>query len=330
MKQPEFWYRSPDHPGLLASTLRPMGWLTGVLTARRVAREPEYRAKVPVICVGNLHLGGTGKTPVVIALVEQLLAMGLRPQILSRGYGGRITEPTLVDPNKHRAVDVGDEPLLLAAFTSVWVGKDRSMTARAAEENGADILIMDDGFQNPALAKDLSLLVVDQARGFGNGLCFPAGPLREDVERGLARADLVILLEHTGKHGLPPELASAPCPIIRASLKPLQTGMSWDGLKVLAFAGIGHPQKFFDTLKSLGAELAETIALDDHQPISAGLATRLLRQARSMNAQLVTTEKDAVRLPDAMRREVLALPVRLQFADPPVLVDKLSEVMSRK
>ncbi len=313
MQTPRFW----SHRGICAQVLRPLGAIYAAATARRVARAGQSIG-IPVVCIGNINAGGTGKTPTVIAVLQALQARGVRPFVVSRGYGGSMAGPVLVDPARHSAAEVGDEPLLLSAFAPTVVAKDRVAGAMLAKSAGAGVIVLDDGLQNPSLRKDLSLVVVDAEVGFGNGLCLPAGPLREPVAAGLARTDIVLSI---GPDAAQADFAArwggqiAPHPQMQAQLVPMQTGTNWQGARVLAFAGIGRPDKFFATLRGLGAVVLHAEALADHAALPEPLLVRLLAQARALGAEVVTTEKDAARLPPRFRAEVLTLPVRLTIKD---------------
>lgn len=316
MRAPGFWFNPPSRPGLVARLLAPLGWLYGLGTARRL-RRPGLRAGVPVICIGNLGAGGAGKTPTVIALGQRLMARGLAAHVVSRGYGGSLVGPVRVEERRHTPAEVGDEPLLLSSILPVWVAKDRAAGVRAAEAAGAEVILMDDGFQNPSVRPELSVVVVDAAKGFGNGRMIPAGPLREPVAVGLARADMVLAIGDDAAQArfLTDWGAAIRVPVLRGALRPLATGMDWQGLRAVAFAGIADPARFFATLRGLGADVLRAEALADHAPLSDALLRRLEAEAVAAGAELVTTEKDAARLPPAWRARVHVLVVRLEVVD---------------
>jgi len=317
MQPPGFWQNPPEKPGLTARLLMPLSALWQALSNRRMARGAWLRVAVPVVCVGNITIGGSGKTPTVIALSERLQNWGWQPHVVSRGYGGKLTGPVRVNERKHTAQDVGDEPLLLAAFCPTWVARNRHEGALAAISDGADVILLDDGFQNPTLAKDMSIVVVDAVSGFGNGRVIPSGPLREPVDGGLSRADVLLAIGPSKARAGFRETAPIPPKVARAEaeLKPLKTGIDWKGMKVFAFAGIGRPAKFFATLRALGADILRAEALADHQPLTLTLMRRLENESFLNEAQMVTTEKDATRLPEEYKLRVLTVPVRLHVKD---------------
>lgn len=300
-------------PGLL----QPLADAFAAVSAARHAAVSPQRAPVPVICVGNLVAGGAGKTPVVESIARLLTAQGRHPAILSRGYGGALHGPVCVDPARHDARDVGDEPLLLARTAPVWIGADRVASAREAAAAGADCAIMDDGFQNPGIAKDLSLLTIDGAYGLGNGRVIPAGPLREPAERGLARADAIVLLGED-RTGFATHLDE---PVLRAILEPVN-GADFATKAVSAFAGIGRPEKFFTTLERSGAHLIARHAFPDHHRYADAELRRLADQANG--APLVTTEKDWIRLTPEWRTRIAALAVHVVWQNETQLLDLLA------
>ncbi len=309
MRAPEFWAKG----GVLSALLGPVGAGYGLVGRLRRAWVRPVRVPIPVLCVGNLVAGGAGKTPVALSVLAAMTARGLAPHALSRGYGGTATGPLRVDPLRHDAEQVGDEALLLAGAAPTWVARDRAAGARAIVHAGGGAIVMDDGFQSPAVAKDFSLLVVDGTYGFGNGRLIPAGPLREPIADGLARADAVVLM-HPDRLGLA-DAFSARLPVLRARLVATAAGASLRGKRVLAFAGIGRPEKFFATLDSLGAVLVGCRAFADHHRYDPAEIDDVLRRADSMDAVAVTTEKDAVRLPPHMRARVQVLAVAVDWLD---------------
>lgn len=307
MKSPAFWQDSSSPLGWL---LAPLGWAYAETTAWRLAHGRSWKAPVPVICVGNLTAGGAGKTPIVRDLARRLKGAGRNVGILSRGYGGTEPGPLKVDPAHHKTNMVGDEPLLLARDAPCWIARDRAAGARAMAAQGIDLILMDDGLQNPGLVKDLSIVVADGATGFGNGRAIPAGPLREEIEAGIRRSDALIV---TGddRHGLVETFSK--------QIRTLQVDVSIQGTSsaapLLAFAGIGRPEKFRGTLVEAGANVAAFRAFADHHPYTAAELTALAARARELGAELVTTEKDWVRLDAEWRSRIRAIAIDVVWRD---------------
>ncbi|GLH80988.1 tetraacyldisaccharide 4'-kinase [Bradyrhizobium sp. SSBR45G] len=317
MREPAFWHRPPSWQSRL---LLPLSMLYGAVAARRMAQSG-IDAGVPVICVGNFHVGGAGKTPTVLALTALLRAQGEQPVVLSRGYGGRLQGPVLVDPATHDAADVGDEPLMMAAQVPVVVSRARAEGVGLAKAQGASVILMDDGFQNPSITKDLALIVIDGARGLGNAQVFPAGPLRAPLPPQLARTDaLIVVGRGDAGEAVASRVAAAGKPVFRAQLQPdPRVVAALAGWPILAFAGIGDPQRFFRTLRACGLDIKAERAFPDHHPFSAEDIKTLEETARRGGLTLVTTEKDLVRLrrKDAGQPDpaLTAFPVTLQVSD---------------
>ena len=317
---PRWWYVRDGAPAPLArALLRPASWAWGWATARRIARARPFDPGVPVISVGNLTVGGSGKTPVTRELLALLRARGVDAQALSRGYGGRLAGPVAVDPARHTAADVGDEPLMMARDAPVWVARDRAAGARAAVvAAGAQVLVLDDAHQNPSLKKALSLVVDGETRGaewpFGDGAVFPSGPMREPLALGLARADAVVVLLPADLGEPDPQLLAlfGARPVLTARLVPGAPALT--GPQV-GFAGIAKPWRFEAGLRAAGVELCDFAAFPDHAAFQAKDLAFLGARAGLYGAGLVTTEKDWVRLPHAWRAQVAPWPVRAVFED---------------
>ncbi|HAU28527.1 MAG TPA: tetraacyldisaccharide 4'-kinase [Rhodospirillaceae bacterium] len=311
MKTPAFWYRS--HPSLLARWLAPLGWLQAAVVAARLRRHPVV-SPIPVVCVGNATAGGSGKTPAAMALEALLSEMGAQAHFVSRGYKGHAAGSLRVDPVVHDARMVGDEPLLLSAQAPTWVGKSRVRSVLAAALAGARCVVMDDGLQNPFVAKSLSFCVLDGAVGIGNGLCLPAGPLREPLAAALARCHAVILIgeDETGV------LAQVPqgMPVVRARLVPGPEVSELRQGQWLAFCGLGRPEKFFGFLRTQGVALAAVAPFADHHAYSGKEMAALHAEAVRLGAGLLTTAKDMARLSPELRVGLSVLSVRLVFENP--------------
>lgn len=327
LKTPAFWYRKNGSPAPLAERmLAPVSCLYALgRRAHLKFRPAPYKAEIPVLCVGNAVAGGSGKTPAALALMDVIRKAGLarNPYFLSRGYGGRVKGPAIVDPLMS-AGECGDEPLLLAASSPVVIAASRPEGARFCAEHGADLALMDDGLQNPALHKDLGFLVIDGAAGFGNGRLLPAGPLRERLEEAFDRADAFILIGKDSRNVtalLPPGK-----PLFHAHIKPsLSPALTNVKKPVIAFAGIGRPEKFYQMLTALGVDVAGWHPFPDHYRYTAHDLERLKAEAQAGDAALLTTEKDAVRLRGmGIEADILTVPIRLEFENPQAVLDFLA------
>ena len=327
MRPPEFWRADAsgrDAALALRALLAPLSWAYAAVAAQRYRTTITRHVPVPVICIGNLTVGGSGKTPLVRALRAKL---GPHTHTLSRGYGGRVEGPLRVTGDMD-AREVGDEPLLHARDGPAWIARDRYAGALAAAQAGAQAIVMDDGFQNAALGKDLSIIAVDPQFGIGNGDVFPAGPLRERLGEGLARADAVIMMHNSEGETAEVQdwLQDFSKPILHAALHPLADIPRG---KLVAFAGLARPEKFFETLASLSAELTEAVPFDDHHAYSEDDLNVLAQMADERDAQLITTEKDAARLSPEWRARIAVLPVTARFADEAALDALLQPIRSR-
>ena len=326
IRTPDHW----NHRGPLAISLLPMTLVwraAGML--RRLSARP-YRSPLPVICVGNLIAGGTGKTPLVGWLADRLAANGRTPAILTMGYGGNEAGPLWVDPEIHDAAACGDEPLMLADGRDVMVARERATGARAIVAGGRhDIIIMDDGMQNPGLARDVSIGVFDGATGVGNGWVIPAGPLRLPFEAGLADIDIAVI-NGEDETGLAPRMARAR-DVFAASLRPQASIIEALGdTPLLAFAGIGRPARFFRTLETLGGNVVKTLSFADHHPYSQQDLTQLQEDAQRHGAEMITTQKDWMRLPSDWRPRVTMLPVTLDIDRETDFLARISQPFDRR
>lgn len=311
MRAPDYFERRDG----VGKFLSPVSRLYAAVARLRQRWTKPWPAPVPVICVGNITTGGAGKTPVALALGGLLRDRGHEVHFLSRGYGGKLRGPVRVDLDTHTARDVGDEPLLLAEVAPAWIARNRVAGAKAAIAAGATVIVMDDGLQNPTLAKTISLVVVDGGFGFGNGMVLPAGPLREPVAEGLARADAIVLME-PDTTGVATEMEEASLPVIGGRMMPAAEAESFAGRNVVAFAGIGRPEKFFATLENLGCRIVTKRGFPDHHDFTPDEIMRLVETARAAGATPVTTSKDYARLPRDAQLMVEPVPVVLEWRNP--------------
>lgn len=319
MRTPAFWNRR----GLVAWLLWPLSVFYPAIVYLRQKLIKSRRVGVPVICVGSLTAGGAGKTPVALHIGKWCQARGIDAWFVSRGYKGRLSGPVRVNPGSHNAGDVGDEPLLLAQTLPTIVAKDRLAGAEFAARQGAKLIITDDGFQNPALHKDFSLVVVDGENGFGNGFPLPAGPLREWVSLGFKRADAIVFINPEARLTLPENK-----PMLAAYTRPDEKAQTLHGKKVLAFCGLAIPEKFFATLREIGTDIIQTKIFPDHYTYHEKEIAGLMEQAKNQQAVLVTTSKDAARLPKHLQALVTIVDIHLEFTQPELLDGLLDSVIA--
>jgi tetraacyldisaccharide 4'-kinase len=330
MRPPEFWKADAsgrDAAPMVRALLTPVSWAYAWAVEQKFKRTAPWQAPIPVVCIGNLTLGGAGKTPLARAVRARL---GASAHTLSRGYGGRIEGPLRVSADMN-AAEVGDEPLLHAHDGPAWIARDRVAGARAIVAAGGHAIVMDDGFQNPSLEKALSIVVIDPSFGVGNGQVFPAGPLRERLAAGLARADALVFLHNADPIRREAEqthewFADFRKPILRARLEPLNAAPAGP---LVAFAGLARPEKFFDTLSALGAELTDAIPFPDHHAYRDDDLELLAQLAEERGATLITTEKDAARLSPEWRGKVATLPVTAHFEDDAAFEALLAPIRAR-
>jgi tetraacyldisaccharide 4'-kinase len=321
-KTPSFWSQK-FHPAALA--LWPIGKIYQAITQNKIANAKPPSASIPVLCIGNATAGGVGKTPIVDDITERFIAMGITPHIILRGYGGRFKDTTRVDPTVHDAHDVGDEALLHAGVAPTWIGADRLQSANAAAKNGAQVAVMDDGLQNTSIAPSARWLVVDAARGIGNGYGIPAGPLREDFAQALARVDALIVV---GKDAFAPQTTR---PILRVTI-----GTDENSIKdlldkpIYAFAGIGQPARLRASLITVGLDVVGMRGFSDHHTYSAAEIDALHRRAKLLGAALVTTQKDFVRLPENLRTGITPVDVKVTWENEALLQQLLQQVAHAK
>jgi tetraacyldisaccharide 4'-kinase len=328
MHEPAFWHRPSSW---MSRLLMPLAALYGAIAGGRLQRKG-IDAGIPVLCVGNYHLGGAGKTPTVLALVKLLRELGETPVVLSRGYGGRLRGPVMVDIDRHTARDVGDEPLMMANTVSVAVARDRIDGLALARSQGASVIVMDDGFQNPAIAKDASLIVIDAGRGIGNACVFPAGPLRAPLPPQVARTDtLIVIGDGDAAEMVADAVRARGKPVLSAHLQPGEaSAASLSGKRVLAFAGIGDPARFFRSLRISGIDVVKERVFADHHSFSQGEIRSLVAEAAREALTLVTTEKDLARMRGreglpVWAGDILPFAVTLEIEDAPALRNLVSD-----
>jgi len=325
LKAPKFWYLKRD--SLLSNTLYPFSLLFRLGTKIKNLISIERKTKLPIICIGNIVIGGAGKTPVALKIGSMLKKAGYNPHFVSKGYGGIEKNNTLVK-DWHSPKSVGDEPLLLSEIAPTWIGLDRNKSFKLANDHGADCIVMDDGFQNPTLQKDFSIVVINSEQGFGNKRVIPSGPLRESINRGLSRTNLVITIgdiSETVRDKIPKHI-----PLIGANFKIKEDDLTLKGQRITAFAGIAYPEKFFNSLKIIKANIVDKISYSDHHIYSENDLLYLAEIANKNKSILVTTKKDMVRIPKSFRSLVRTIDGFIQLNDEKLLLEILTNLIENK
>lgn len=326
LDEPAWWYESADRPHVAARVLSPLGRLYGWAVEQRFRKAEPYRAALPVLCIGNFTAGGTGKTPLARFLIAAMAARGVTPACLTRGYGGALAGPVWVDPARHTAREAGDEPMLVAREARVMLARGRADGLAAIErDGGVGAVVMDDGLQNPTVAKDLVIALVDARRGFGNGHVFPAGPLRARLEFQLGLVDCIVVMGDDPPEGPAPVFGDLkkrfPGPVLRGAVRP-SGDLAWiGGARVLAYAGIANPDRFFRLVERFEPATLARRAFPDHHVFSEQDARALVAEADAAGAVLATTEKDLARLSGAtgalaeLKARSRALPIEVTFEE---------------
>ena len=326
---PEFWRKQKSKKFLLKYLLFPASLFWRLLLKLEFTFIVPQKSSVPVICIGNITIGGNGKTPTAMKVRSLLKDLGYNPHILSRGYKSKLKGPHLVNPAVDSFLDVGDEPLMMSLYGPTWIARDRRLGVKSAILSGADIVILDDGFQNNSIVKDLSILVIETSIGFGNGCIIPAGPLRESISAGLKKADIILTIGEKNDHRhFKTEFSYLNLPIsIHGEFQPKESNIKLKGRTVVAFSGIGHPKKFQATLEKLGAKVVKFETFENHKPFKVKRLNKLISDAKNNKAILITTEKDYVKIPKNLQNNFCALAVDLDISNQKLLLEKLRSVL---
>ena len=326
---PRFWFKPKVKTSVISYFLFPLSFLWMVLGNLKLFISAPSKSPIPIICVGNITVGGNGKTPTALKLCSLLKDRGYHPHILSRGYKGNLKGPHLVNPLRDSFIDVGDEALMMSKYHPTWISRNRESGVKSAITSGANVIILDDGFQNYHVKKDFSILVIEASVGFGNGYLIPAGPLRETISSGLKKTDLIIIIgEHFDQTAFERDtFLRKNIPIVEAKIVAKINKVTLNQKTVIGFAGIAHPEKFRNTLETLGANVINFKAFTNHKPFKLAHLKELITEAKKKHALLVTTEKDLVRIPEKLQPHFKALKVEVEIKNQNLLLEKLMPIL---